>query len=82
MSQPGDGESAERALERIFLAYKIIGFFPMQTPFSTIRMVAHTLEIIAILKLPKPALCLLPTAMRQSYRGEGMDEEMVSHGNQ
>jgi hypothetical protein len=54
----------------------------MQTPLSTVRMVAHTLEIIAILKLPKPALCLLPTAMRQSYRGEGMDEEMVSHGNQ
>jgi len=32
----------------------------MQTSFSTIRTVAHNLQITAILKLPKLALCPLP----------------------
>jgi hypothetical protein len=75
----GDRESAEGALERNLLANKIIGLFTMQTPFLTIRTVAHNLKIIAILKLPKLALCPLPAITTQSPRGEGRVRG-VSHG--
>jgi hypothetical protein len=43
----------------------------MQTPFSTVRTVTYNLKIIAILKLQKLALCLLPAITTQSHRGEG-----------
>jgi hypothetical protein len=42
----------------------------MQTPFSTVRTVAHNLEIIAILKLQKLALCPLAAITTQSLWGE------------
>jgi hypothetical protein len=32
----------------------------METSFSTIRFVTHNLQKMAILKLPKLALCLFP----------------------
>ena len=47
----------------------------MQTLFSTVRTVAHPTKIIAILKLPKLALCPLPTIMTQSHGGWGDDKE-------
>jgi hypothetical protein len=41
----------------------------MQTPFSTIRTVAHHLKITAILKLPKLVLSPLAAITTQSQRG-------------
>ncbi len=67
----GDRESAEGALERNLLANKIIRLFTMQTSSSTIRTVAHHLQITAILKLPKLALCPLSAITTQSLGGEG-----------
>jgi hypothetical protein len=48
--------------------------FTMQTQFSTVRTVAHNLKIIAILKLPKLALCPLPAITTQSPRERGIIE--------
>jgi len=41
----------------------------MQTSFSTIRTVAHTPKITAILKLPKLALCSLAAITTYSLKG-------------
>jgi hypothetical protein len=74
-SSIGDKEAAERALERNLLAGKINCLFTIQTPLSTTEMVTHTLKIIAILKLPKLALCPLPAIMTQSRQREGRGQE-------
>jgi hypothetical protein len=70
----GDRESAGGALERNLLANKIIRLFTRQTSSSHIRTVAHHLQITAILKLPKLALCPLSTITTQSLGGEGKGE--------
>jgi hypothetical protein len=43
----------------------------MQTSFSTVRTVVHTLKIIAILRLQKLALCPLAAITTQSLVGGG-----------
>ena len=68
--------AVEGALERNLLTYKIIRLFTIQRSFSIIRTVAHNLQIDAILKLPKLALCPLFVMMTQSPRGEGWVEVM------
>jgi len=50
----------------------------MQTPFSTIRTVAHILKIIAILKPSKLALRHLSAIMTQSLKGRDEGEGKLS----
>jgi hypothetical protein len=63
--------AAEGALERNLLTNKIIRLFTIQRSFSIIRTVAHNLQITAILKLPKLALCPLSVIMTQSHGERG-----------
>jgi hypothetical protein len=62
----------EGALERNLLANKIKGMFTIQTPLSIVRAFAHTIKMIAIIKLPKLALCHLPAIMTQSFSNGGL----------
>ena len=64
----GDREAAEEPLERNLLVNKILRLFTMQKSFSTIKTVTHNLQMTAILKLPKLALCPLSP---QRGKGEG-----------
>ncbi|OGP64285.1 MAG: hypothetical protein A2169_06530 [Deltaproteobacteria bacterium RBG_13_47_9] len=54
-----------------------MSLFPMQTLFSSIRVVGPSLQINAILKLTKLALCPLATIVTQSP-GEGRYLEGIS----
>jgi len=71
----GDGEAAKEALERNLLANKLIGFFTIQTSFSTIRTVTLNFQNTAILKLPKLALRPLATLTTKSP-----DQERTTEG--
>jgi hypothetical protein len=52
----------------------------MQTPFSTVRTVAHNLKIIAILKLQKLALCPMAAITTQSQREEDSYYLVIGEG--
>ena len=71
MRWPGNRQSVEEALERNLLASKIISLYPMEASFSAARTLGHNLQITAILKLSKPAVCSLPAIMTQSPLAKG-----------
>jgi hypothetical protein len=77
-----DREVAEGALERNLLTNKIIRLFPMQALFSSVTSVTHNLKKIAILKLPKPALCPLAAMMTQPLSKRGMGGFGTDHGDE
>jgi hypothetical protein len=51
----------EKALERNPLTSKIISLCTMETSFSAARTLGHNLQITAILKLSKLAVCSIST---------------------
>ena len=65
----GDRGLAEEALERNLLSYKFIRIYFMKTSFPMARMIDHTFQKPAILKLPKLVTC--PSLrLRHSFLGE------------
>jgi hypothetical protein len=69
MTWPGNRQSVEEALERNLLASKIISLYPMEASFSAARTLGHNLQITAILKLSKPAVCSLPRLAKGGVGG-------------